>query len=110
MFQASKLSRLGACSAAFLRSLCIYYGNRRGRGGMDRLYGQFVRPGDLVFDIGAHVGDRVANFRRLGARVVAAELQPALVVWLSASEIATRLSELPAEANFGNVYARMTLT
>jgi len=46
---------------------------------MDRLYGRFVRPGDLVFDIGAHVGDRVASFRRLGARVVAAEPQPAVV-------------------------------
>jgi FkbM family methyltransferase len=46
---------------------------------MDRLYGQFVRRGDLVFDIGAHVGDRVASFRRLGARVVAAEPQPAVV-------------------------------
>ncbi len=44
---------------------------------MDRLYARFVRPGDLVFDIGAHVGDRVASFRRLGARVVAAEPQPA---------------------------------
>ena len=51
----------------------------RGRAGMDHLYGQFVRPGDLVFDIGAHVGDRVACFRRLGARVVAVEPQPALV-------------------------------
>ena len=46
---------------------------------MDRLYGRFVRRGDLVFDIGAHVGDRVASFRRLGARVVAVEPQPAMV-------------------------------
>ena len=45
---------------------------------MDRLYGGFVRRGDLVFDIGAHVGDRVASFRRLDARVVAVEPQPAL--------------------------------
>jgi FkbM family methyltransferase len=43
---------------------------------MDELYGSFVRPGDLVFDIGAHVGDRIASFRRLGARVVALEPQP----------------------------------
>jgi len=43
---------------------------------MDRLYGLFVQPGDLVFDVGAHVGDRIASFRRLGARVVAAEPQP----------------------------------
>jgi FkbM family methyltransferase len=62
-----------------LRSLRIYYGHRGGRAGMDHLYAQFVRPGDLVFDIGAHVGDRVASFRRLNARVVAVEPQPALV-------------------------------
>ena len=42
------------------------------------LYRRFVKRGDLVFDIGAHVGDRVASFRRLGARVVAVEPQPAL--------------------------------
>ena len=45
---------------------------------MDALYRRFVRPGDLAFDIGAHVGDRVASFRRLGAKVVAVEPQPAL--------------------------------
>jgi FkbM family methyltransferase len=44
---------------------------------MDALYARFVRPGDLVFDIGAHVGDRISSFRRLGARVVALEPQPA---------------------------------
>ncbi len=62
-----------------LRSLRIYYGNRSQRAAMDRLYGQFVRAGDLVFDAGAHVGDRVGSFRRLGARVVAVEPQPQLV-------------------------------
>src|ERR1700704_3712760 len=61
------------------RSLRIYYGDRARRTAMDRLYGAFVRPGDLVFDVGAHVGDRVGAFRRLGARVVAVEPQPALV-------------------------------
>jgi FkbM family methyltransferase len=45
---------------------------------MQALYGAFVSHGDLVFDIGAHVGDRTAAFRRLGARVVALEPQPAL--------------------------------
>ena len=62
-----------------LRSLRIYYGDRSRAAAMDRLYGSFVRRGDLVFDVGAHVGDRVASFRRLGARVVAVEPQPALV-------------------------------
>ena len=52
------------------------------RGGLRRwtgLHGNFVRPGDLVFDVGAHVGDRVASFHRLGARVVAVEPQPSMV-------------------------------
>jgi FkbM family methyltransferase len=62
-----------------VRSLRIYYGDRQHGPAMDRLYRQFVRPGDLVFDIGAHVGDRIAAFRRLQARVVAVEPQPALV-------------------------------
>jgi FkbM family methyltransferase len=65
-----------------LRSLRIYYGARADRAAMDCLYRQFVQPTDLVFDIGAHVGDRIASFRRLGARVVAAEPQPALVTTL----------------------------
>jgi FkbM family methyltransferase len=62
-----------------LRSLSVYYGHRKRAAAMDRLYRQFVNPGDLVFDVGAHVGDRIAAFRRLGAKVVAIEPQPALV-------------------------------
>ena len=65
-----------------IRSMRIYYGNRSQRAAMDRLYTQFVRPGDLVFDVGAHVGDRIGSFRRLGARVVAVEPQPPLVTTL----------------------------
>jgi FkbM family methyltransferase len=62
-----------------VRSLRIYYGDKERSAAMDRLYRRFVRPGDLVFDIGAHVGDRIAAFRRLDARVVAIEPQPVLV-------------------------------
>lgn len=65
-----------------MRSLRIYYGDRARRDAMHRLYARFIAPGDLVFDVGAHVGDRVAAFRRLGARVVAVEPQPALVATL----------------------------
>ncbi len=61
-----------------LRSLRIYYGNRQRRAAMERLYREFIKPGDLVFDIGAHVGDRIAAFRRLGASVIALEPQPVL--------------------------------
>ncbi len=62
-----------------VRSLRIYYGDASRAAAMDRLYSGFVGPGDLVFDIGAHVGDRVASFRRLGARIVAVEPQGAMV-------------------------------
>ena len=62
-----------------VRSLCVYYGYRARAAAMDRLYSRFMQRGDLVFDVGAHVGDRVAAFRRQGARVVAVEPQPALV-------------------------------
>ena len=66
-------------AAGVLRSLWIYRlrdpaRHRR----MDRLHARLVAPGDLVFDVGSHVGDRVASFRRLGCRVVAVEPQPAL--------------------------------
>jgi FkbM family methyltransferase len=67
-----------------MRSLGVYYGHRRRAAAMDRLYREFVRPDDLVFDVGAHVGNRIAAFRRLGARVVAVEPQPALVFTLKA--------------------------
>jgi len=65
-----------------LRSLRIYYGDGPRKQAMDKLYRRFLRPGDLAFAIGAHVGDRVASFRRLGARVIAVEPQPALVLTL----------------------------
>jgi len=61
-----------------IRSLRIYYGDRERRDALDRHYARYVGRNDLVFDVGSHVGDRVAAFRRLGAQVVAVEPQPAL--------------------------------
>jgi FkbM family methyltransferase len=58
------------------RSLVIYHGQPAKHRRAVRLYGQFLGPGDLAFDIGAHVGGRVRTWRRLGARVVAVEPQP----------------------------------
>lgn len=40
------------------------------------MYTPFVGEGDLVFDVGAHVGDRSVAFLSLGARVIALEPQP----------------------------------
>ena len=71
-----------ATARGVLRSLRIYYGDRERRDAMDNLYGRFLAPNDLAFDVGAHVGDRIASFRRLGVRVIAVEPQPALAFTL----------------------------
>jgi FkbM family methyltransferase len=64
-------------AAAIGRSLRLYRRRPERDAGLDRLYAPFVPPGGLAFDVGAHVGDRTASFRRLGARVVAVDPQPA---------------------------------
>jgi FkbM family methyltransferase len=68
-------------TAGILRSLIVYWRPGRQRG-LRRLYAPFAGPGDLVFDVGAHLGDRSAAFAALGARVVALEPNPDLVPWL----------------------------
>lgn len=64
-------------SYGIARSLLIYWRPGRQRS-LRRLYADFVGPGDLAFDVGAHLGDRTAAFQALGARVVALEPQPTL--------------------------------
>ena len=59
-----------------LRSIAIYYGNPLKLWRMRRFYAQFIQPGDLCFDIGAHVGNRLWAWTALGARVVGVEPQP----------------------------------
>jgi FkbM family methyltransferase len=64
-------------AAAIRKSLRTYY--RPGRAAaLDAFHARFLEPGELGFDVGAHVGDRTASFRRLGARAVAVEPQPRL--------------------------------
>jgi FkbM family methyltransferase len=54
----------------------MYYAIPGRAAGWRRLYGQFVSPGDLCFDVGAHVGNRTGALLAIGARVVAVEPQP----------------------------------
>jgi FkbM family methyltransferase len=60
---------------ALARSVITYHGDATKSHAMDALYKRFIKPGDLAFDVGSHVGDRIASFRRLGAKVVALEPQ-----------------------------------
>jgi FkbM family methyltransferase len=59
-----------------LRSLLIYYAKPFQLRQMRAFYSQLIRPGDLCFDIGAHVGNRINVWKHLGARVVGVEPQP----------------------------------
>ena len=58
------------------RSLAMYHAIPGRHRRMARFYAQFLGPGDLGLDIGAHVGSRVRSWRRLGAHVIAVEPQP----------------------------------
>ena len=64
------------------RSIAMYYGNLRKLRRMQRFYAQFIQPGDLCFDIGAHVGNRLLVWSRLGATVVGVEPQPLCMAFL----------------------------
>ena len=67
-----KLDRI----AGVTRSLVLFHGIPFRARRLARLYAPFLAPGALAFDVGAHAGNRVRAFRRLGARVVAIEPQP----------------------------------
>ncbi len=49
---------------------------------MLNFYSQFIKKGDLCFDVGAHKGNRTAIFLKLGAKVVAVEPQESCVKYL----------------------------
>ena len=59
-----------------LRSRAVYDWKPGNRSRMVRFYRQFIQPGDLCFDLGAHVGNRTRSWRDLGARVISIEPQP----------------------------------
>lgn len=64
-------------SFGLARSLVVYYGQPWRRSALRQFYASIVKPGELVFDIGAHVGSRSSTLLKLGAKVVAVEPQPA---------------------------------
>lgn len=60
-----------------LRPLTLAYQQRTQARNAGRLFGNFIAPGDLVFDIGANTGRMTDLFLSLGAKVYAVEPQPA---------------------------------
>lgn len=65
-----------------LKSIAIYYWKPFNRRRLKAFYEQFVKQGDLCFDIGAHVGNRTDAWLSLGAKVIAIEPQPECVKYL----------------------------
>jgi FkbM family methyltransferase len=71
---------------------CIFNrGKLQTRRQMSKFYSQFVRPGALVFDVGANIGMYTEIFTELKARVVAIEPNPECVTFLRNLARRTRL-------------------
>lgn len=80
------------------RSLLMYYGIPGRQARMRNFYRQFISPGDLCFDIGAHVGNRLKAWQALGARSVAVEPQPLLMQTLQSRYASAEDIDLVAQA------------
>lgn len=100
------------------RSLALYHGVPGKQRRMRRLYGEFLGPGDVGFDVGAHAGNRVRAWRALGARVVAVEPQPDFVRLLrllfgrdrGVTIVPEALGERPGTARLGIATATPTVS
>lgn len=65
-----------------LRSRLIYYWKPFNKRRLKRFYRAFIKPNDLCFDIGAHLGNRSDAWLSLGAKVIAVEPQPVCIQFL----------------------------
>jgi len=66
----------------FSWSFLIYYGLPFHHQALTRIYAPLIGPDDLCFDIGAHLGDRIRAWSKLGARIIALEPHPGMMSWL----------------------------
>ena len=102
------MSRIGR-AIGLTRSLAIYHAIPFRQGRMRRLYRTFVQPGDLVFDIGAHAGNRARGLAAVGCRVVALEPHPDFA-WLMRRLFARQTRITVVEAAVGQKVARAKLS
>jgi len=66
-------------------SKILYEGNPWKKQRAKKFYSQFIKEGDLCFDVGAHLGDRSAAWLSLGATVVGVEPQPRFSAYLAST-------------------------
>ena len=93
-------------SLSLARSLLIYHGIPLRQRRLRRLYRTFAGPDDLVFDLGAHVGNRTRALARLGCRVIALEPQPdvaKLLRWIVGDTPQVKVVEAAAAGRPGRV-------
>lgn len=64
------------------RSFLTYYAVPFRLTRLQRFFRLLLEPGDLAFDLGAHAGNHIYAWTRLGARVVALEPNPRFFRWL----------------------------
>ena len=102
------MSRLDR-GVGLVRSLAIYHAIPLRQRRLRRLYGHFVGAGDLVFDIGAHAGNRVRAFAALGCQVVALEPQPDFA-WLLRALCRRSPRVMVVEAAVADVSGRRSLS
>lgn len=65
-----------------IRSWLMYYAKPFNGYRLISFYKQFIQPGDLAFDIGAHLGNRTQAWLSLQAKVIAVEPQPVCIKFL----------------------------
>lgn len=92
-----------------VRSVAIYHAIPLRQRRLRRLYARFVGAGDLVFDIGAHAGNRLRAFAALGCQVVALEPQPDFA-WLLRALYGRSRRVTVVEAAVADVAGRRSLS
>ncbi len=96
-----------ASTLGLWRSLLIYRGQPWRTLALRRLCRTLVQPGDLAFDVGAHVGSRTQALAAAGARVVAVEPQPLFADYLARRVAGPHVAVLPVA--LGRTPGRATL-
>jgi FkbM family methyltransferase len=66
-----------------LNTLVNFYWQKRHHRSSKLFYSEFIKKGDLCFDVGANLGNRTQLFLELGARVISVEPQPSCLIHLN---------------------------